>query len=274
MLDRPIAAFDIETIPDPDAGRTRLGLAGSDEDVVRAMIARRVGETDGRSEYPEQPFHRIVTIGVAWLDPETGRFKLGTSGGAAMDERSHLEGFARLLSSSRRSPRLVTWNGGGYDLPVIRYRAMVHGVPMFALHDTAGERRWNNYQNRYHDLHVDLMDVLAGHGAAPRAGLAVVSEAMGIPTKQFLTGPVWEHVVRGELTTVREYCKLDVLDTLLLFLVWLVHRGELAPAKLVEHVETIREVVAAEPLSVWSDVAAKLAAWPGWARAGCQALAG
>jgi predicted PolB exonuclease-like 3'-5' exonuclease len=274
MLDRPIAAFDIETIPDPDAGRARFALEGTDEEVVRAMIARRLEETEGRSEYPEQPLHRIVTIGVAWLDPESGRFKLGTTGAAAMDERSHLEGFARVLSSCRRAPRLVSWNGGGYDLSVVRYRAMRHGIPMHELYDAEGERRWNNYQNRYHDLHVDLMDVLSSYGASPRVGLGLLSETMGLPSKRFIDGHVYEHVLRGEEARVREYCKLDVLDTLLLFLAWLVHRGELAPARLVDHVTAVREALAGEPLPAWKEIAGALERWPRWAHPEVRSLTG
>ncbi len=62
MLDRPIVAFDIETIPDPDIGRRLLGVAGSDAEVVHEMVRLRLGETGGSSEYPQLPWHRIVSI--------------------------------------------------------------------------------------------------------------------------------------------------------------------------------------------------------------------
>ena len=128
MLDRPLAAFDIETISDPDIGRRVYGLEGDDTAVVHGMVKLRLEETEGRSEYPQLPFHRVVTIGVAWLDPNSGSFKLGTLGGSAMDERSHLEGFFSMIREARVPPRLISWNGGGFDLPVIRYRAIMHGI--------------------------------------------------------------------------------------------------------------------------------------------------
>jgi predicted PolB exonuclease-like 3'-5' exonuclease len=81
LFDRPIAAFDIETIPDPDVGRRVLRLEGDDEAVVHQMVAARLEETEGRTGYPQLPYHRVVTIGTAWLDPSSGRFELGVLGG-------------------------------------------------------------------------------------------------------------------------------------------------------------------------------------------------
>lgn len=264
MLDRPIAAFDIETIPDPDVGRRLWELEGDDTHVVHAMARQRLQETRGRTEYPQQPHHRIVTIGVAWLEPNTGRFKLGTCGGAAMDERSHLEGFVRLFDGER-SPRITSWNGSGYDLPVIRYRSMLHGVSAAALYRTDGEWMWNNYQNRFHNMHVDLMDVLSGYGASKWVGLGLMSPLLGLPGKSFLTDPIYDHVLRGDEAVVREYCKMDCLETLLVYLVYAVHRGQLGPERLREYVVSIRQTLAEETFEGWHEVAAQLEGWPAWA---------
>jgi predicted PolB exonuclease-like 3'-5' exonuclease len=261
VFDRPLAAFDIETIPDPGIGRRVLGLTGDDDAVVREMIRLRLEETDNRSEYPQLPFHRVVTIGVAWLDPASKRFKLGTLGGAAMDERSHLEGFAGLFRKAKR-PRLVSWNGGGFDLPVIRYRSMMHGVAAPELHDRSGDAKWNNYQNRYHDLHVDLMDQLSGYGASRFVGLGRMCELLDMPGKDFVTGEVYEHILRGEDKTVEEYCKLDCLDTLLAFLSWTIHTGDLDPEGLQAHMALIREGLAGEEDERWQGISAALEGWP------------
>ena len=64
LLDRPIVAFDIETIPDPDIGRRVLEIEGTDAEVVREMVRRRSEETDGKTEYPQSPWHRVVAICV------------------------------------------------------------------------------------------------------------------------------------------------------------------------------------------------------------------
>lgn len=65
MLTRPIAAFDIETIPDIDLGRRLLGFAGDDEAVLHAMVEQRLKETSGGTEYPQLPYHRVVMLAVS-----------------------------------------------------------------------------------------------------------------------------------------------------------------------------------------------------------------
>lgn len=259
MLDRPVAAFDIETVPDADYGRRVLGFEGNDEAVVRRMVAERLEETEGRTEYPQQPLHRVVTICVAWLDPTHGRFKLDALGGPEASEAERLAAFGRLFEPST-APRLVSWNGNGFDLPVIRYRAMLHRVAIPALYRSDGDWRWNNYGNRFHDMHVDLMDVLTGYGAAPRAGLGLVAETLGLPGKRFLEEPVWEHVLRGELERVREYCKLDVVTTLLVYLRWCVHRGALDAAGERRWLALVRDALAAEAWEGWADIVTSLEA--------------
>lgn len=264
MPNSPLIAFDIESIPDPEVGRRVFGLEGDDASVIRQWTKNRLAETDGKSGYPQLPHHRIVTIGFAALDVESGTFEIGTVGGDAMDERSHLEGFYALLRNSALPPRLLSWNGSGYDLPVMRYRSMLHGIAAPELYRTDGEWKFNNYQSRYHDMHVDLMDVLSGYGGSHRVGLNTLSELLGLPGKSFVESEVWEHVFAGEQHLVREYCKMDVLLTLLLYLNWDQHRGRLESARLRELVAGIRQVLGRETFAGWSEIAAALAGWPRW----------
>jgi hypothetical protein len=113
-------------------------------------------------------------------------------------------------------------------------------------------------------MHVDLMDTLSGYGASRWVGLGMMSELLGLPSKSFLEGEVYEHVLAGEEELVQEYCKLDCLVTLLLYLVWVVHRGELSQERLREHVKGIREQLAGEAFEGWREVAEGLADWPAW----------
>ena len=264
MLDRPIVAFDIETIPDPDIGRRVLSLAGDDRAVVHEMVRLRLEETNERTEYPQLPFHRVVTIGVACLDPESSSFRLAVLGGKAMEERSHLEGFFSMFREAGTPPRLVSWNGNGFDLPVIRYRSMLHGISAPEFYRTDGEWKWNNYQNRFHDLHVDLMDVLSGYGASHRVGIGRMCELFGIPGKAFLTEPIYDHILGEQDGIVEEYCKLDCLDTLLVFLIRLVHTGQLSPERLRAYFEVIRVSLVEEDADGWAEIVKGLREWPTW----------
>ena len=78
------------------------------------------------------------------------------------------------------------------------------------------------------------------------------------------TKPICEHVLDGEQELVGEYCKLDVLDTLLVFLVWLVHTGHLEEPQLREIVAVIRAGLRAEEFQGWAEIADGLEGWPGW----------
>ncbi len=269
-MDRPIAAFDIETIPDPGAGRSVLGLTGDDADVIEAMLARRLEETDGRSDFHTPPFHRVVAVAVAWLDPASGVFRLGCPAPDADDERALVEGFFSLFEGRRTAPRLVSWNGSGFDLPVLRYRAMVHGVAAPDFHRTDGDRKWNNYQNRFHDMHVDLMDVLAGYGASPRVGLDDLCRIVGLAGKTLTHGhKVHGHILAGEDELVRTYCEIDALNTLLLYLLWSFHCGRLDRDGLRRHLEGIGGVLSdGDAAPAWRAVGAALESWPEWLSGG------
>ena len=68
----------------------------------------------------------------------------------------------------KHTPQLVSWNGGGFDLPVLHYRGLRHGVVAdryWCMGEGGGaddrEFKWNNYISRYHMRHLDLMDLLA-----------------------------------------------------------------------------------------------------------------
>ena len=108
---------------------------------------------------------------------------------------------------------------------------MVHGIPIPELYRCDEEWRWSNYHNRYHDLHVDLMDVMSGYGASRWVGLGTISDLLGLPSNDFLEKPIHEHILQGEQELVFEYCKLDVVDTLLVYLVWSFHRGHLTTGR-------------------------------------------
>jgi DNA polymerase elongation subunit (family B) len=100
----------------------------------------------------------------------------------------------------RFTPQLVSWNGGGFDLPVLHYRGMLHGVsaPRYwdlGDGDYADSRdfKWNNYISRYHTRHLDLMDLLALYQPRANAPLDDLAKLMGFPGKLGMDGSkVWE----------------------------------------------------------------------------------
>ena len=130
------------------------------------------------------------------------------------------------------SPDLVSWNGSGFDLPVLTYRGLLHGVQAaryWETGDTDTSFRYNNYLSRYHWRHTDLMDVLCGFG---RRGTSLANMAMllGLPGKLGFDGSqVWETYLAGDLARIRAYCETDVLNTWLIWLRFAQLRGRALP---------------------------------------------
>jgi predicted PolB exonuclease-like 3'-5' exonuclease len=126
-------------------------------------------------------------------------------------------------------PQLVSWNGGGFDLPVLNYRALINGcaAPMFwETGDGNRDFRYNNYVSRYHARHLDLMDVLAMYQPRNNAPLDEVAQLAGLPGKIGVGGAgVWPAWLAGEAAKVRDYCEADTVNTYLLFLRYQLLRG-------------------------------------------------
>ena len=154
-----VFVFDIETIPDVAGGRRVFDLGGlSDKDAANAMFNLRRQENG--TEFLRLHLHRIVAISAVFRSGD--KIAVWSLGDEHADEKEILIRFFDILD--RFSPTLVSWNGGGFDLPVIHYRAMLHGVQAPRYWDTGQEDnsfKWNNYINRYHERHTDLMEVLA-----------------------------------------------------------------------------------------------------------------
>ncbi len=223
-----VLAFDIETIPDVEGGRRLYGLEGLDDaSVVRVM--QQVRRQEAGTEFLRLHLQRIVAISVAVRTPEW--FKVWSLGGPDADEAELVRRF--FDGVERYTPRLVSWNGSGFDLPVLHYRALVHGVQAPRYWETGDEDqsfRWNNYISRYHERHTDLMDVLAGYQPRAAAPLEEIAVLLGLPGKMGMHGSrVWEAWQAGRIEGIRAYCETDALNTYLVYLRFELMRGRLTP---------------------------------------------
>lgn len=221
--------FDIETIPDVELGRRLPGIEGADDAAIaEAMFARRTEET-GNSFLPHEQ-HRVIAI--AALLRSGDQLQLWSIGAADSPEEELLRRFFSGIDKLR--PTLVTWNGSGFDLPVLHYRMLRHGIASPTYWDTGDldrDFRWNNYLNRYHARHVDLMDVLSGYQARGRASLDHVAALLGLPGKLGMAGSqVWDAWREGRIGEIRDYCETDVLNTYLIYLRFEQIRGRLTEA--------------------------------------------
>ncbi len=243
MLPQSVLVFDIETIPDVALGRRLYGLESlADDDVVKAMRTLRVQKT-GTTDFLSHPQHRIVAISAVLRSADS--IRVWSLGDEQSSEAELLRRFFDGIEKFR--PTLVSWNGSGFDLPVIHYRALANRVASRSYWETGDHDRdfkFNNYLNRYHARHIDLMDVLSGHQARAFASLEDISIMLGLPGKMGISGSdVWEYVNAGQLPTVRAYCETDVLNTYLIYLHYEYLRGALDDALLIREEERLAELL-------------------------------
>jgi len=221
-----VFAFDIETVPDVEFGRRLYGLETLSDKQVGYVMQTRQREQTG-SDFLSLEQHRIVAIAVAMRTRDG--FKVSSLGEVDSSEEELVRRFYDGIE--RASPTLVSWNGAGFDLPVLHYRAMRHRIQAHRYWETGEEDpafRWNNYLSRYHWRHVDLMDVLSGFQGRGRVSLERMAQLLGLPGKLGLSGEaVWEAHLAGSAEAIRHYCETDVINTFLIYLRFELMRGHL-----------------------------------------------
>ena len=250
--------FDIETVPDTAYGRRLYGLGeASERAVAELMFSQRRAEA-GTDFLPLEQ-HRVVAIAAVMRSRET--LRVWSVGEEASPEKELLERFFDGLD--KYVPTLVTWNGAGFDLPVLHYRTLLHGVTAARYWET-GENdtsfRYSNYLSRFHWRHMDLMDILSGFQGRGRASLSDMASLLGFPGKLGMKGAeVWDAYQRGELANIRAYCESDVLNTYLIFLRFELVRGNLSPTEHVAEVQRVRQFLCDSTATHHREF---LAAWP------------
>ncbi|NBT73441.1 MAG: 3'-5' exonuclease [Betaproteobacteria bacterium] len=241
----PTLVFDLETIPDV-SGLRRLGLIqpdGSEADGVAGLMAER--EAAGQSTFLPHHLHRVWIVGCAFRDADGFRVRcLGDGYGVTdADEATRIRQFFGIIE--RHTPQLVSWNGSGFDGPVLHYRSMVHGLAAPIYWDQGDLNRdfkYNNYLSRYHHRHLDLMDVLANFTGRANAPLDAMSQLCGLPGKLGEDGAkVWDAYLEGRAESVAAYCETDVVNTYLLYLRFRLMRGELSATSHQQECDLVRE---------------------------------
>jgi predicted PolB exonuclease-like 3'-5' exonuclease len=223
----PVFVFDIETVPDCELGRKILKLHDvSDAEVAQALFAWRM-QTHNTSFLPHY-LQKIVAISCVLKVGD--KLTVWSLGEETSPEKELIERFFAGLD--RFIPTLVSWNGSGFDLPVLHYRALKHGVtaPQYwEAGDGDNQFRYNNYLNRYHYRHIDLMDVLSAYNARASAPLDHIALMLGLPGKMGMHGSeVWDAYQAGKISEIRDYCETDVINTYLTYLAFERMRGSLS----------------------------------------------
>ena len=251
----PVLVFDIETIPDVEGLRKvwDLGPELSEQGVVD-LVSQRRRQATGNDFMPPH-LQRVVAISCVLRTAEDIRV---WSLGQPDDPEASM--VARFFDGVERyKPQLVSWNGSSFDLPVLHYRALIHGVPGCCYWDTGDndrDFRFNNYLSRFHTRHLDLMDVLAGYQNRAWAPLDEMAQICGLPGKLGMDGSqVYPAYTRGELAAIRAYCETDVANTYLLYLRYQLIRGALEPDGYGREVAAFRHWLGEQQAAHWKEFA-------------------
>lgn len=256
----PVFAFDIETIPDVELGRRIYDLDGlTDKEVGYVMQAKRREATG--SEFLSYEQQKVIAISVALRTGDN--FKVWSLGEPGAPEAEIIQRFFDGIE--KYTPDLISWNGGGFDLPVLHYRAMRHGIQAPRYWESGNEDqafRFNNYLNRYHTRHLDLMDVLSSFQARARVSLQSMAMLLGLPGKLGMSGDkVWDAYLAGQIDVIRNYCETDVLNTFLVYLRFELMRGMLSRDEFIHECERVRAALRAQAkphfeefLAAWQEV--------------------
>lgn len=218
-IQTPVLVFDIETVPDVETGKRLYPQIRNlhDDDALTALTAIRHAEAG--NDFMRLPLHKIACLSFLWV--EEGKLSLKSLSLNDYSEQKILSTFFRAFN---QRPTLVSWNGSGFDIPVLLYRALHHKLTAPALF---GSKPSPNYLYRYGEQHVDLMDKLSLHNGYQKQKLDTIASLCGFAGKGDIDGSqVVPMVKAGEWQKLATYCESDVLNTWLIYLRWLILTGK------------------------------------------------
>jgi predicted PolB exonuclease-like 3'-5' exonuclease len=237
MNDGWVILWDIETVPDVARFALVNGLVGKPDEEIREAMG------DG---FPKHIYHSIVCIGALVARCEDGAWSVSALGAPHVGERPEKALIASFVDRiAELNPRLVTFNGQSFDLPVLRYRAMIHRVAAPGL-------LARPYFHRYTDDAVDLCDALSSFSSQGKVKLDELARVLGLQGKpEGMTGAEVERYYReGRLAEIAEYCKEDVVNTYRVWLRYELFCGRLSETAFATSEATLLEFVAArKPLA-------------------------
>jgi predicted PolB exonuclease-like 3'-5' exonuclease len=240
----PVLVFDIESIPDVEGLRALRGTPPdhTDEQVYAAWLAER--KEKGQSDFAPLHLQRVLVISCVFRNAEGLRIH------SFVDRDGHSEGkvvqtFFHTIE--KHMPQLVSWNGSGFDLPVLHYRGLRHGVEASKYWDLGEDDRefkWNNYISRYHMRHLDLMDLLAMYSPKNNAPLDAMAKLCGFPGKLGMDGSqVYSQYLAGQTEDIRRYCETDVMNTYLVYCRFQKMRGGFTEAEYGQEIAMVKETL-------------------------------
>jgi 3'-5' exonuclease len=194
-----VMVWDLETYPDLQGFAAVNYLVGKTDTEVRELMG---------DKFPKHIYHSIACIGALIAHRANDHWAVDAIGAPHIGDRTEkelIEAFVAKIAELK--PQLVTFNGNTFDLPVLRYRGMTHGVAAPGL-------AARPYFNRFADDAVDLCDVLASFSSQARASLHEICKVIGLSGKPagIHGGEVERYILEGRIKEVAHYYLSIVLN--------------------------------------------------------------
>ena len=195
-------------------------------------LSKKAGELQKEktgSEFLPVCFHKVVCISAVMADKFGNFMRVSTLQGK--NEKEKIAEFLKFINS--HNPRLVSFNGRGFDLPMIMVRAMKYNLDANSYFETSDQitnkSKWENYRSRYDGrFHLDLLDHISDFRAVSGLKLDYLCTALGLPGKYDVSGDqVLDLYYDAKQEKIDEYCESDTLNTYWLFLKYELLRGNL-----------------------------------------------
>lgn len=248
-----ICVFDCETIPDVKSlekllDKEIINECTNDGEIDYLKLSQKAQELQKQTsgnEFLPVCFHEIVCISAVMAD-RFGRFlRVSTMDGE--NEKEKIEKFINFINEHH--PRLISFNGRGFDLPMIMIRAMRYNIPSPAYFESENleynKNKWENYRSRYDGrFHMDLLDHISEFRAVGGLKLDHLCMVLNLPGKYDVSGDqVLDLYYQGLQDKIDEYCESDVLNTYWLFLKYELLRGKILVQDYAEYLLEMKEFI-------------------------------
>jgi predicted PolB exonuclease-like 3'-5' exonuclease len=224
-----ILAFNVKTIPNIQLGKKIYNLSDLDDDDISKVMffkQRQENKTDVLPLY----LHKVVAIStIIKTNKEIQIISLGKNG---YDEKNMVQQFFEEVE--RYQPKLISWNGRGFDMPILYIRAMNYKIQAkHLLHNLSSDLKSNICQGKYDESHTDLIDILPTSQSTSRVSLHSFASLLGVPcVKDTEITNIWNTFLTGGDKEIRNDCDMDVVKIYLIFLRLQHFRGYLSGQQL------------------------------------------
>ncbi|MFH0976890.1 MAG: 3'-5' exonuclease [Spirochaetota bacterium] len=219
--------FDIESVPDGKLIKKvkYAGMEITEKEAIAKYQEEILTNSDGQTFFIPVTFQYPVSVCVAFIKED---FSLSDI--KLLDEPEYrtaviVKSFWDMAEFSHKEASLVTFNGRGFDIPLMELMAFRYGYTIKRhMKDKFGSRY------RFGTKHIDLHDWLSNFNAIRmNGGLNLLAKTLGKPGKMEAKGDeVYDMFTAGKLKEINDYCTHDVLDTYFVFLRTRVLLGELS----------------------------------------------